>query len=95
MDIRDPCHPKDVGYYIPAARGNTDKRCVNSAHAERGKGMIQTNNVEVDDRHGTTTYRTSAAPTGAAQRAGLPGRVNASRPMMTASSAMAEMASDQ
>ena len=48
VDIRDPSHPKEVGYFIPAANANTDKRC--SGGAERCKGVIQTNNVEVDDR---------------------------------------------
>ena len=51
VDIRDPYQPKEVGYYVPAATDKTDKRCVkNEAGAERCNGVIQTNNVEVDDR---------------------------------------------
>ena len=36
VDIRDPVHPKEVGYYIPAAGGR--------------RGVTYTNNVEVDER---------------------------------------------
>jgi hypothetical protein len=51
VDIRNPFQPKEIGYYIPAATDKTDKRCVRTdAGAERCKGVIQTNNVEVDDR---------------------------------------------
>jgi hypothetical protein len=51
IDIRDPYQPKEVGYYIPAKTGKTDKRCVKTAEgAERCKVAIQTNNLEVDDR---------------------------------------------
>jgi hypothetical protein len=51
IDIRDPYNPKEVGYYIPAKTGKTDKRCVKTPEGkERCKIAIQTNNLEVDDR---------------------------------------------
>jgi len=50
VDIRDPFHLKEIGYYIPAVTGKTDKRCVKVDGADRCKIAVQTNNVDVDDR---------------------------------------------
>ena len=50
LDIRDPYSPKEIGYYIPAITGKTDKRCVKTPEGERCKIAIQSNNVEVDAR---------------------------------------------
>ena len=50
LDVRDPYHPREIAYYIPAITDRTTKRCVASGAGERCKIAIQTNNVEVDDR---------------------------------------------
>ena len=50
VDIRDPYHPKEVGFFIPSVTEATDKRCVKVDGQDRCKVAIQTNNVETDER---------------------------------------------
>jgi hypothetical protein len=50
LDIRDPYHPVEVGYFIPSITAATDKRCVTIDGKDRCKIAIQTNNVETDER---------------------------------------------
>ena len=42
VDIRDPFHPREAGYYIAVVTGKTGARA--------SGGVIQTNNVEIDRR---------------------------------------------
>jgi hypothetical protein len=50
VDVRDPYHPKEIGYFIPSITADTDKRCIKVNGEDRCKIAIQTNNVETDDR---------------------------------------------
>jgi hypothetical protein len=50
LDVRDPYHPREIGYFIPPVTEKTDKRCLGTGGTEKCKIAVQTNNVEVDER---------------------------------------------
>ena len=50
IDIRNPFSPREVAHYIPATTENTAENCGTVDGEERCETVIQTNNVEVDDR---------------------------------------------
>jgi hypothetical protein len=50
VDIRDPFRPAEIGHYIPAITDNTDERCAEVDGERRCRTVIQTNNVNYDER---------------------------------------------
>jgi len=50
VDIRNPFEPVEIGHYIPAVTENTDPRCRMIDGERRCKTVIQTNNVNYDER---------------------------------------------
>lgn len=50
VDVRDPFNPREVGYYIPATNEKTVPFCKGEGAARACKRVVQTNNVETDDR---------------------------------------------
>jgi hypothetical protein len=50
VDVRDPYHPIEVGHYIPALTSHGEASCADVAGNKHCVKVIQTSNVEVDDR---------------------------------------------
>ena len=50
VDVRDPFAPVEAGYYIPATTEKTKPYCKGSGAGRQCKAVIQTNNVETDER---------------------------------------------
>jgi hypothetical protein len=47
LDIRNPYVPREIGYYIPAV---SDRTCEKESDTAPCVSVVQTNNVETDDR---------------------------------------------
>ena len=50
VDVRDPFHPVEAGFYIPAITERTKPICYEEQGKQICSTVIQTNNVEVDER---------------------------------------------
>jgi hypothetical protein len=50
VDIRDPFHPVEVGYFVPEENENTMEICAEMDGNEECHTAVQTNNVNIDDR---------------------------------------------
>ena len=50
VDIRNPFNPVEVGHFVPDVTENTTERCGDINSSEICDVVIQTNNVNIDDR---------------------------------------------
>lgn len=50
VDIRNPFEPVQVAYFIPAVNENTEEACVEIGGVRECDVVVQTNNVNIDDR---------------------------------------------